>query len=125
MSRRVYLLGIGIALVALAFVLTDALLWEPGITEANVRRVRVGMTLADVQALFGDEPEMELGGDGTQSLRWWSEQGAAWVHFDENQRVQSAEFERNAKPSWPGRYRPRPARPGLNPLARLRAWLGW
>jgi hypothetical protein len=30
LSGRVYLLGVGIALVALAFVGTDALLWEPG-----------------------------------------------------------------------------------------------
>jgi hypothetical protein len=40
MSRRVYLLGIGLALVALAFVVTDTLFWEPGLTEANARRIR-------------------------------------------------------------------------------------
>ena len=46
MPRGVYLLGVGLALVALAFVLTDALLWRPGITEAHVRLIREGMTLA-------------------------------------------------------------------------------
>ena len=43
MPRLVYLSGAGLALVALAFVLTDSLLWEPGVTEANVRRIRPGM----------------------------------------------------------------------------------
>ena len=53
MSRRVYLLGVGLALVALAFVLTDRLLWQPGLTEVNVKRLRPGMTLAEVEALLG------------------------------------------------------------------------
>ena len=53
MSRRVYLLGLGLALVALAFVVTDALLWEPGVTEANVKRIRPGMTLEQVERLLG------------------------------------------------------------------------
>jgi hypothetical protein len=42
MPRRVYLLGVGLALVALAFALTDALLWEPGVTAATVGRIRRG-----------------------------------------------------------------------------------
>ena len=36
MSRRVYLLGVGLALVALGLALTDwALSLQPGVTEAN------------------------------------------------------------------------------------------
>src|SRR5262249_22484862 len=42
--RLVYLPGVGAILVAGAFVLTDRLVWPPGLTEANVRRVREGMT---------------------------------------------------------------------------------
>jgi hypothetical protein len=53
MSRQVYLMGVGLALVALAFVVTDALLWGPGVTEANVRRVRVGMTIREVESILG------------------------------------------------------------------------
>ena len=53
MSRLVYLLGVGIALVAGAFLLTDALLWRPGATEANARRIREGMTLGEVEAIMG------------------------------------------------------------------------
>jgi hypothetical protein len=40
----------GVALVALALLLTDRLLWRPGLTEANVRRIRPGMTLAEAAA---------------------------------------------------------------------------
>jgi hypothetical protein len=36
----------GLALVAAALFLTDRLLWQPGLTEDNVRRLRPGMTLA-------------------------------------------------------------------------------
>jgi hypothetical protein len=42
MPRRVYLLGLGLALVALAFALTDALPSEPGGTAASVRHIRLG-----------------------------------------------------------------------------------
>ena len=45
MSRRVYLLDMGLALVALALAVTDwALSLRPGVTEAHARRIRVGMT---------------------------------------------------------------------------------
>ena len=53
MQRRAYLWLGGMALVALALLLTDALLWRPGLTEDNVRRIRPGMTLAEVEALLG------------------------------------------------------------------------
>ena len=44
---------IGVAVVALALLLTDRLLWQPGLTEDNVRSLRPGMTLAEVEALLG------------------------------------------------------------------------
>src|SRR5262245_52258504 len=53
MPRLVYLLGFSLILVAGAFVLTDRLLWEPGVTAANVKRIRPGMRLAEVRALLG------------------------------------------------------------------------
>src|SRR5262245_29315472 len=54
MSRRVYRLGLGLGLVALTLAFTDwALGLRPGVTEANVRRLRVGMTLEEVEALLG------------------------------------------------------------------------
>ena len=54
MSGRVYLLGVGVALVALALAFTDrALSLQPGVTEANAKRIRLGMTLQEVEALLG------------------------------------------------------------------------
>jgi hypothetical protein len=55
MSKRVYLLGVGL-LVALAFVITDGLLWEPGVTEANVRRIRRGRQAPDSNSIRGLTP---------------------------------------------------------------------
>ena len=52
MLRRVFLLGVGVAL-GLAF--TDwALSLQPGVTEANVRRVREGMRLQEVESILGE-----------------------------------------------------------------------
>src|SRR5262245_55803841 len=54
MPRLVYLSGVGLLLLAGAFLLTDrALSLWPGVTEANVRRVRPGMTSHQVEALLG------------------------------------------------------------------------
>jgi hypothetical protein len=51
MSRRLYLLGVG---VALALAVTDWTLGlPPEVTEAKVRRVRPGMNLQEVEALLG------------------------------------------------------------------------
>ena len=58
MSRRVYLLGLGLALVALGLAFTDWVLsLRPGVTEANVRRIRVGMAMDEVEAIFGRIPD--------------------------------------------------------------------
>src|SRR5262245_61466194 len=52
MAWRVYLTGLALLLLAGAFLLTDRLLYPPGITEANVKRIRPGMTLAQVERLL-------------------------------------------------------------------------
>ena len=49
MRKRVFLWLAGFALVVGALLLTDRLLWQPGLTEDNVRRIRPGMTLAEVE----------------------------------------------------------------------------
>jgi len=54
MPRRVYLLGVGLALVALALAVTDwALSLRPGVTETNAKRIRVGMTAEKVETILG------------------------------------------------------------------------
>src|SRR5262249_26459222 len=124
MSRRVYLLGVGLALVALAFVLTDALLWEPGVTAPNVRRIRAGMTLAEVNSVLGPpvQDEMRLLAITTNSgamdaaapedftCAWEGPGGYVAVRFDADERVREYWFSAIRHES---------------PLARLRAWLGW
>ncbi len=54
MPRLVYLTGLALLLLAGAFLLTDKLLWPPGVTEANLLRIRVGMTLGEVEAILGE-----------------------------------------------------------------------
>jgi hypothetical protein len=127
MSRRVYLLGGGLALVALAFVVTAALLGpSPGVTPANVRRIKPGMTLEEVETVFGkpagsimrfdpccpvkDEP---LPPPGPWLALWSDDNGLAMVTFNGKNRVEQVEF------------RPLEARPTSSPLTRLREWLGW
>ena len=53
MLRRALLWLAGLALVVGALILTDSLLWTPGLTEDNVRRIRLGMPLAEVEELLG------------------------------------------------------------------------
>ena len=43
----------GLTLLALALLLTDRLLWRPGLTEENARRIKPGMPLAEAEALLG------------------------------------------------------------------------
>ena len=114
MSRRVYLLGVGLALVALAFVVTDALLWRPGVTEANVRRIRPGMKRTEVEAVLGRQNGGTIIMGGLPRIEVWEgECGVANVQFDRQGGTQAAQF-LTAPPTRES-----------NPLARLRAWLGW
>jgi hypothetical protein len=115
MSRRAYLWAGGVALVACALLLTDRLLWEPGPTKDNVRRIRPGMTLAEVEELLGgpaaDTFEMPADWPAYRWQREWRAEGAAVdVQFTADGRVMAAGGGKRGPPG---------------PLARLRAWLGW
>ena len=115
MAKRAYLWLAGVALVVGALLLTDWLLWQPGLTEDNVRRIRPGMTLAEVEALLGgpaaDTFEMPPDYMAYRLQREWKEGGeTVVVQFFADGRVMTAA----------GRGRPQP---GI--FTRLRAWLSW
>jgi hypothetical protein len=85
----------GLALVALALLLTDRLLWAPGLTEDNVRRIRPGLTLAEVEALLGgpagDTFEMPADYPAYRWQREWREGGeVVVVQFTADGKVMSA-----------------------------------
>jgi hypothetical protein len=124
MSKRVYLLGVGIALLGIALAFTDWVLsLQPGVTERNIKRIRVGMIAAEVDSILGPrvtEPAFILricgramgdGMDVTGDTRAWEGVcGTAVVRFGDDGRVRDFRF-------FPFQR--------TKPLARLRSWLGW
>jgi hypothetical protein len=119
MRRRALLWLAGLALVVGALLLTDRLLWTPGLTEDNVRRIRPGMTLVEVEALLGGPASWEMdmwegqGGAelGYRWLRHWRAEGATVdVQFRADGTVMAAGGGKRAR---------------SGPLARLRSWLDW
>jgi hypothetical protein len=113
MSRRVFVLGVALALLALTFALTDWWLGrQPCVTEANFKRIREGMTMQEVEAILG-APGDRMAGPGVLYWRWQGESGTAVVGFDGTGKVREFLFNRSSAT----------ARPGF--LRRLRSWLGW
>jgi hypothetical protein len=126
MSRQVFLMGLGLTLVALALVLTDTLIAPaPGLTPQNVRRLRRGMTEVEVEALFGRDADRHLGhgecafvaawqatGRPAECKLWRAERGGVYVGFGDDGRV-TGHLVYGDLTEVPG------------PLDRLRAWLGW
>jgi hypothetical protein len=83
----VYLLGVGLALVALALAFTDWVMMAPsapGVTEANVRHIRPGMTVEQVEALLGGPGQPITLLDGSPSRQgslWQPDSGAAIIEI--------------------------------------------
>jgi hypothetical protein len=122
MPRLVYLLGVGMMLVTMAFLVTDRLLYSPGITEANMRRIRPGMTRSEVERIFGGPPEFGVGVIARKAedvsdlaLIWKRNDGfCCAVIFDPRDRTSGGVWIKGEH--YP--YQPRP-------LDHLRSWLGW
>jgi hypothetical protein len=146
MARSVFLLGLGIAAVGVAFGLLDLVIGPtPGVTEANVRRLRAGMSIEDVEAILGDSsPWLTYGGrvdrvklkelcdpppcvdvprDRVAATKEGDE-GSAVVFLSTAGRVRWAEWHPYA--AGPG-YVPFRIRGATCPtfLSRLRSWAGW
>lgn len=120
MSKRVYLLGLVIVLGALALAFTTwALSLQPGVTEANVKRLRVGMPLSEVERILGRPADSEFHAPVLSwpprprpfEGCWHGDGGTAGVVFNPDRTVRAATFDRTSQTG------------GL--LTRLRAWLGW
>ena len=88
MSGRVYLLGVGLALVALALAVTHERLgpW-PGVTEANVKRIKPGMTMREVEGILGgagrERVTITEGGRDVSAFQWTGPGAVVYVLFDE------------------------------------------
>ena len=128
MPRGVYLLGVGLALVALALAFTDwALSLQPGVTEANVRRIRAGMTSWQVEAILGEPTEVMKGEEKApyhrrhEMVAFWPTIWFEWYIGDGHSVV--VIFRHGVvhfvlddlEPGWTS----------LPILSRLRTWLGW
>jgi hypothetical protein len=120
-ARRLVWIAFALCLTALALgVMQEALNRTDDTVEANARRVREGMTLAEVRTLLGTREERLGPVDGwphgreerLEQVRFRGPEGRVFVHLDQGGRVVNARFYRSTSP-----------RPGL--LERLRKALGW
>jgi hypothetical protein len=125
MSRGVFLLGVGIAVVALAFVVTDWMIGPtPGVTEANARRIKPGMTMSQVEAILGGPGgwySSYSNGREYNSIYRWNGPGVA-VEVDFACQFPSGQFPFGRPEVVAAVCFQRTA--GPTPLARLRSWLG-
>jgi hypothetical protein len=133
MSKRVFVLSVGLVLLASGLAFTDwALSLRPGVTEANVRRIRLGMMLEEVEVILGGSAHRTMRYSGPVPwapkcrafLIWGGEKGAALIRLDAEHCVTEARFAGGPEGEvWCSTLPKTPAKPGL--LVHLRAWLGW
>jgi outer membrane protein assembly factor BamE (lipoprotein component of BamABCDE complex) len=99
MGKRLFLLGVAIVAVALAFTVTDSLLvtLTAGVTEANVRRIRVGMSKPQVDRILGRPQAYESLPRSRQKGLWVSGSAEVEVIFDGDGNVRSAYFYRTGE----------------------------
>src|SRR5262245_29038433 len=134
MSKRTFLFGLSIVALAPAFVTVDHFCWSPGLTKANMRRIRVGMTLEEVKAILGNWPAL-MGQEGHPAF--WADRvsqddlayasglgnGRVVVNWADNKVYKVQVCFRGGRVVQPVIWIGPKDDPG--PLAHLRAWLGW
>jgi hypothetical protein len=127
MPRKTFLLGAALALLALAFAVTSCVLGPPHrVTDANAKRIQKGMTLSQVEVVFGGvahSTEPTKGGlcrwctreeieRHAECVRIWRDEGGEIeVWFNPFGKVIGTSF-RSARPPQPSF------------LDRIRSWLG-
>jgi hypothetical protein len=125
--RRLAWVGVALCAVALAWGVTERVFTpEPTVTEANVGRLREGMTLRDVEAILGTIHQMGISGHGARERVWVRRTGCAWVTFDDRTGgMIGAQFLDASAPAMARvlEVYGRPSEPSL--LDRLRSLLGW
>jgi hypothetical protein len=108
MPRFVFFVGVAMAMVAAAFLVTDALLGPtPGPTEANARKVKAGMTLREAEIILGGPPTQRVStvgkfasSVGTALLFWPGRQGGVLVSIRyDNEVVEAAWLAEKAPPT--------------------------
>ena len=79
----------------------------PGVSAANVRRIRIGMKIEEVRVLFGRPEDDFESGDGGSWSTWVGKAGVLDVTCDEEGKVDSLRFSPSSL------------------FERLRAGIGW
>jgi hypothetical protein len=117
-KRQILWIGGAVVLVALAFLLTDQLLTpSPGVTKANVRRIRAGMTLQEVEAIFGEPVTVVQHGGFTHKRTtglWLTGAVHVMLLFNDEMRVETVLDVRSTREPTERNF-----------LERLWSWLGW
>jgi hypothetical protein len=125
MRRCRLLLGAGmVALLGVAgFVL---FVWlttpTPGVTWENFRRLRVGMSLEDVEQMLGRQEQSMEWGFGAATRYWWGEDVVVDLTFDTDQRLLNGTA--SPRGSTLTEWEQLPGTDG-NFLDRVRRWLHW
>ena len=72
----------------------------PGVTRENFGRIKVGMTRAEVEGIFGDEPAWADNIRRPRNVACWDQgEGAAVVVFDKHNKVTEKEWVVGKPPS--------------------------
>jgi hypothetical protein len=122
--RRLAWVGVALCVVLLALGVTERLLEpSPGVTDANLRRIRNGMTLNEVEGILGG-PAYKWGswvnldtGEKYSKREWQGPAGHAIVSFSEDGRVTNVSRAVNGG-DWAGIEEARP-------FDRLLSLFGW
>jgi hypothetical protein len=79
-KKRFLLIALLLVSVAVTLGVLAMLPPRPGVTKANFDRIQMGMTLAEVQEIFGEKGRLMDGAD--KFVLWETEDRSSWVDID-------------------------------------------